>query len=668
MLILAALLAVLPPSPAPLLPLPREVRWGEGRLRLDSTATATTSGFHDRRLGRGIARTLAHLEQRIALPLADSAGGGAGGTLVVAVLGAGQPVQGPGEDESYTLDVTPAGARLTAPTVVGALRGLATLEQLVQADSAGFYLPAVHISDAPRFPWRGVLIDAGRHFVPPELIRRTLDGMAAVKLNVLHWHLSEDQGFRVESKRFPKLHELGSDGQYYTQQELRDLVAYARDRGIRVVPEFDMPGHATSWFVGYPEHASAPGPYAIERRFGVFPPAFDPTRESTYLFLEQFITEMAGIFPDPYWHIGGDEVMGKQWNENPRIAAYKRTHGMRTNEALQAYFNQRLSRILARHHRRMVGWDEILHEGIPAGTVVQSWRGTEYLGRAARQGLDGILSAPWYLDHIKTAEDHYLADPLPAGSTLTPEEARHVLGGEACMWAEHVNPETLESRLWPRLGAIAERLWSPADVRDVADLYRRLSPLSLQLERLGLTHEAHVGRMLRRLTNQRESPVLERLLRYAMPVSFGERSSLQRTTQLTPLTRLVDAARPDPWARVALRERATELVASEFRDQAALHDLRATFSQWMALPGEVEALLPTTPLAADGLPAARALAELGRLAQDVIDWRTGAVVAPDGWQASTHARLDELNKPQGLLRLAGIDAVRALVGPRSPSP
>ncbi len=261
---------------------------------------------------------------------------------MVSVTAAGQPVQGPDEDESYTLDVAPAGARLTAPTVVGALRGLATLEQLVQADSAGFYLPAVHISDAPRFPWRGVLIDAGRHFVPPELIRRTLDGMAAVKLNVLHWHLSEDQGFRVESKRFPKLHGLGSDGQYYTQQELRDLVAYARDRGIRVVPEFDMPGHSTSWFVGYPEHASAPGPYAIERRFGVFPPAFDPTRESTYLFLEQFITEMTGIFPDPYWHIGGDEVMGKQWNENPRIAAYKRTHGMRTNEALQAHFNQRL--------------------------------------------------------------------------------------------------------------------------------------------------------------------------------------------------------------------------------------------------------------------------------------------------------------------------------------
>ena len=182
-------------------------------------------------------------------------------------------------------------------------------------------MPAISIDDSPRFPWRGLMIDVSRHFIPLDVLKRNLDGMAAVKLNVFHWHLSDNQGFRVESKKFPKLHELGSDGLYYTQDEVRDLIAYARERGIRVVPEFDMPGHSTAWFVGYPELASGPGPYEIERKWGVFDPAMDPTREETYKFLDEFIGEMARLFPDQFFHIGGDEVNGKQWDANPKIQA-----------------------------------------------------------------------------------------------------------------------------------------------------------------------------------------------------------------------------------------------------------------------------------------------------------------------------------------------------------
>lgn len=660
MLPLLALLSLVPPQQqSALMPIPASVTYTDGRLRLDSSFTAATTSFRDERLERAIGRTLARLEHRIAQPLTRTIGAEAG-LLRVEVAGAGEAVQSLDENETYSLSVTPSGARLSAPTVVGALRGLATLEQLLSTDSAGFYLPAVTITDSPRFRWRGLLVDAGRHFMPPETIRRTLDGMALVKLNVLHWHLSEDQGFRVESHKYPRLHQLGSDGQYYTQTEIRGIVAYARDRGIRVVPEFDMPGHSTSWFVGYPAYASAIGPYTIERRFGVFEPAFDPTREETYQFIEGFITEMAGLFPDAYWHIGGDEVMGKHWNANPRILRFKREHGFKNNEALQAYFNQRLSGILTKVHRRMVGWDEILHPGLPEGTVIQSWRGTEYLGQAAKQGYSGILSAPYYIDHIQPTDEHYLADPLPAGHGLSADEVERVLGGEACMWAEHVNSETVDSRIWPRLAAIAERFWSPQSVRDVPDMYRRLSLVSIQLEGAGLGHEAHTYRMIRLLAGQRGVQPLHDLLAYAMPVTFGDRSRLQRTTQITPLSRLVDAARPDPWARSRMMRLAERIAAGPSNAAAEAAELDQIFAGWAALPAAVGGLAASFPLAADGDSAAAALARLGAIGREALGYLKGDG-APDAWKAATRAELDSLAKPQGLLRIVGTEAVRILI-------
>jgi hexosaminidase len=521
-------------------------------------------------------------------------------------------------------------------------------------------LPAVVIADRPRFPWRGLLLDTGRHFMPPEVIRRTLDGMALVKLNVLHWHLSDDQGFRVESRRYPRLHGLGSDSLYYTQDEIRALVTYARDRGIRIVPEFDMPAHSTSWFVGYPAHASAPGPYEIERRFGVFDPAFDPTREETYQFIESFVAEMVQLFPDPYWHIGGDEVTGKHWNQNPRILRFKRTRRIKDNDALHAYFNGRLSRILVKHHRRLVGWDEILHPDLAPGSVVQSWRGTEYLGRAAVQGLGAILSAPYYLDHMKTTDEYYLADPLPSGHGLTPEQAGRVLGAEACMWAEHVDATTVDSRIWPRMAALAERFWSPASVRDVDDMYRRLSPVSIQLEREGLTHEAHTYRMLRLLAGRRGIQPLHDLLAATMPATFSQRSRLQGTTQLTPLTRLVDAARPDPWVRSRLMRFAAAVAREPARPSPAREALARTFASWAPLASQVAALADSLPLARDGEPAALALGRLAELGSAALEHLMNGRPAAE-WQEEARTALDELANPHGLLRLAGVEAVRLLV-------
>jgi len=671
-----------PPAPATrthhLMPVPASLQWGSGRLRLDSSFTVAVRGYRDARLTSAVYRMVRRLEARLGVSLTHlpagavaRVGAGAaalvaaamespGATLVVEAQRPGQAVQSPTEDESYTLDVSATQAALRAPTVVGILRGIETFLQLVNGDGGGFFLPGVAIQDRPRFPWRGILIDVGRHFQPVEVIERNLDAMAAVKFNVLHWHLSEDQGFRVESRRFPKLHELGSDGLFYTQEQIREVVAYARGRGIRVVPEFDMPGHSTAWFVGYPEYASEPGPYAIERRFGVFDPTFDPTREETYRFIDRFIGEMAALFPDPYWHVGGDENSGVQWNENPRIQAFKAERGFARNEALQTYFNQRLLPILQKYRKQMVGWDEILQPGLPTTSLIQSWQGRASLDTAAHRGYSAILSSGYYLDHQRTGEYHYAVDPLPANSTLSPEEAGRILGGEACMWAEHVGPETIDSRLWPRAAAIAERLWSPREVQDVGDMYRRLAEVSRQMEELGLTHEAHTGRMLRRLAGGEERGALEALLEVAQPAYFGERSQLQRTTSLTPLTHLVDAARPDPLTRFRIGAMVDAFLADP-RRVAFRDDLVRMFSWWRGLAPRLEASAATSPLAAEALPAGQALGELGAAGLEAVEYLGRGAQPPEGWLARVTPVLDRADRPLGLLRLPFAPALRRLV-------
>jgi len=279
-----------------LMPVPASVKFQPERLAVDANFKVATRGHSDARLQAGIFRFLKRLEGRTVLTLAPGLAPDDQTTpLIIHCQGPGKDIPSVSENESYRIDITRRQAMLTAPTVVGALRGLETLLQLLDADRNGYYFPGVQIDDQPRFPWRGLLIDVARHFETIEVLKRNLDAMAAVKMNVFHWHLTEDQGFRVESKKFPKLHQLGSDGNYYTQEQVKEIIAYARDRGIRVVPEFDIPGHSTSWLVGHPELGSAPGPYTIERRPGIFEPALDPTREEVYKFLDTFLGEMAAL-------------------------------------------------------------------------------------------------------------------------------------------------------------------------------------------------------------------------------------------------------------------------------------------------------------------------------------------------------------------------------------
>jgi hexosaminidase len=653
---------VMAPGRLNLMPIPGSVEMRTGRLAITNTFSVATKDYTDDRLRAGIARMISRLAGRtvLTLPL-ELAADESDATLVVQCERAGDAIPSVAENESYSLEVTDKQARLVAPTVVGALRGLETLLQLLQGDRDGYYLPGIKVQDQPRFPWRGLLIDVGRHYEPMEVLKRNLDAMAAVKLNVLHWHLTEDQGFRVESKKFPKLHSMGSDGLYYTQDQVREIIAYARDRGIRVVPEFDIPGHATSWLVGYPELGSAPGPYKIERGAGIFEPALDPTREPTYRFLEGFLGEMATLFPDAYMHIGGDENEGKQWDRNPQIQAFMKEKGIKDNHALQAYFNQRVLKILQKHGKKMIGWEEILHPDLPKDAVIQSWRGPASLADAAKKGYNGILSAGYYIDLVFPASQHYLVDPIPENSTLSPEEAKHVLGGEATMWGEWVSPETIDSRIWPRTAAIAERLWSPRTVTDVDDMYRRLSVLSRQLEELGLTHEKNYQMLLRRLAGSAEIAPLRTLASVIEPVKEYHRYQMRPQTMLSPLTGLIDGTRPDS---ETARHFAT--IVDAFISDAPRFDLyRANINEalveWRTAGLALGPMIDHSPALQEARPLANNLSDIAEAGLEAMSHLAAGDAATTQWRDAQLAKLDEAAKPKAALEFVVISSVRELV-------
>jgi hexosaminidase len=655
--------------PGDVMPAPAESHFAPGRLPVTANFTFAITGHDDARLRDGLARALQQWEARTGLVLVHNASPNAtDATLVVDCGGPGQPVPSLGEDEAYTVDIDSNRATLRAATVVGALRGLETLLQLLQADAGGFFLPTVSIRDQPRFPWRGLLIDVSRHWQPVAVIKRNLDGMALVKLNVLHLHLTDNQGFRIESKTHPELAEQGSDGNYFTQDQMRDLIAYATARGIRVVPEFDLPGHTTSWVVSHPELASQPGPYQIERHWGVFDPVLDPTNEKTYALLDDFLGEMAALFPDTYIHIGGDENDGVQWNANPRLQAFIREHGLHDNAGLQTYFNQRVSAILARHGKRMIGWDEILQPGLPRDSIIQSWRGIDSLAAAAQQGYSGILSNGYYINLMHPAAEHYLNDPLPANTTLTPDQQKRILGGEATMWSEWVTPETIDSRIWPRTAAIAERLWSPRSVNDVADMYRRLAIVSARLDEAGLLHERNRDPMLRRLAGDGADraglQALKMFTHLIEPVKNYQRGAQQPDSmQFTPLTGLADCAQADSAeARVFAAE--VDLLLSTppriepGRAAALQHKLEA----WAAAGHCVAAILPAqSPRMHSAAPLGQALEDSSRAGLEALAALLSGQPKTEAWRTTQLAILAGAAEPHDATELAVLAPLQRLV-------
>jgi hexosaminidase len=658
-----------------LMPMPSSVQTKTGQLVIDTSFTVGIDGRTDALVQRSVGLFLDDLRRQTGMAPLDMKLTDAGqAKLVVHSQHENKRVQELGEDESYSLEINSAGAKLDAATPLGVMRGLQTFLQLVQTTAYGFAAPAIAIQDNPRFPWRGLMIDVGRHFIPLDVLKRNLDGMAAVKLNVFHWHLSDNQGFRVESKKFPKLQEMGSDDLYYTQDEVRDLIAYARERGIRVVPEFDMPGHSTAWFVGYPELASGPGPYEIERKWGVFDPAMDPTEERTYKFLDVFIGEMAALFPDQYFHIGGDEVNGKEWDANPKIQAFMRAHGFKTNQDLQAYFNTRVQKIVAKHGKTMVGWDEILRPDLPKDIVVQSWRGQDSLAAAAKLGYRGILSYGYYLDLMWPASRHYAVDPMSdAAANLTAEEKKQILGGEACMWSEYVSPENIDSRIWPRAAAIAERLWSPQGMTDANSMYQRLQQISRWLDGLGLTHNSSYEPMLRRIAGSDDISALRTFTDVVEPVKdyTREESAVVEATSLSPLNRVIDAARPESETARHFADLVNAIVAGT-ADAGAKQEVRTLLTAWRDNQNNLQALEDHSFLLKEIVPLSQDLSAVATTGLQAVDYIDRAERPPNAWAEQQFVLLDQAQKPKAQLLLMVAPSVQKLVeassGQKAPPP
>ncbi|MCX6151922.1 MAG: family 20 glycosylhydrolase [Ignavibacteriales bacterium] len=571
------------------------------------------------------------------------------------------------EDESYSLKVTSSKVELTSETDLGALRGLETLTQLLSSDEKGYWFPSVQIEDAPRFPWRGLMIDVSRHFMPVDVIKRNLDGLAALKLNVFHWHLSDDQGVRVESKVYPQIQKLCSDGNYFTQEQIKDIIKYAADRGIRVIPEFDVPGHSTAWFLAFPELASlpagqsgAPGPYKIERNWGVFDPTFNPTIEPTYEFFDKFFGEMAALFPDEYFHIGGDENNGKQWKENKSIQEFMKKNNIPDNHSLQAYFNNRILKILTKNGKKMIGWDEILHPQMPTNIVIQSWRGTEALIESAKKGYMGILSNGYYIDLIQPAEFHYLNDPIPSGSKLSDEEKKKILGGEVTQWAELVTPENVDSRIWPRTAAIAERLWSPENIKDVEDMYRRLDVISFQLEDLGLNHFKNQEMMLRRLTNNNDTSPLKTLVDVVEPVKIYTRHSQGvKYTQQSPYTRVVDASQPE--SNVARKFKKTVDAFLATKNVKYAEEIKHWLNLWKSNQDKLTQLIKLSPVLKEIEPMSVNLSKVSQTGLEAVESILSNKKVGGDWNSKNLKLLEVAKQPFGQVELMVTSAIEKLI-------
>jgi len=646
-----------------LMPVPANVVWKSAKFRVTKNFTVALTGKTDERLKSYVFRVMRRFEGRTIFEFSrEYSNDAANASLLIQTSSTGNAIPQLGDDESYTLEINEKQAKINAQTTVGAMRGLETFLQLLEADKDGFYFPSVTINDKPRFPWRGLMIDSARHFQPVEVLKRNLDAMAAVKLNVLHWHLTEDQGFRVETKKFPELHLQGSDGDFYTQEQIREIIKYAADRGIRVMPEFDMPGHATAWLVSHPEIGSGlPGQtYKIERQPGIFDPTLDPTNEKTYKLLEGFFAEMAQLFPDKYMHIGGDENEGKQWAANPNIQAFMKKNNIKDQHELQTYFNKRILKFLQKGGKIMMGWDEIFQPDLPKEVVIHSWRGQKALADAAKQGFTGVLSNGYYIDLMFPASQHYAVDPLPADTSLTAEEQKRILGGEATMWSEWVSPETIDSRIWSRMPAIAERFWSPREVNDVDDMYRRLETTSIRLEELGLTHRKNQAMLLRRLTNGQDITALQTLVSVIEPVKEYRRYQVRPQTMLSPLTGLIDASQADA---SGARE-FNKIVKKKKKNkdfQNALIPLSVFFANWKTSGILLEKQIENAPALMEAKQFAtdlQSLAEIGTEASDFI--RTGKKSSGD-WREAKLKILAEIANQKAGVEFQVVESMKVLV-------
>jgi hexosaminidase len=390
----------------------------------------------------------------------------------------------------------------------------------------------------------------------------------------------------------------------------------------------------------------------------------DPTREDTYKFLDKFLDEMTKLFPDQYVHIGGDEVDPKPWNTNPKIQDFMHTHGMKEPKDLQAYFNQRVEKILHKHHKTMMGWDEVLHPELPKSIVVQSWRGADSLATAAQQGYSTILSFGYYLDLMWPAARHYAMDPISgAAAALSPDQQRHILGGEACMWSEWIVGENIDSRVWPRNAAIAERLWSPAEQKDAASMYARMDDLSWRLQWLGLTHRSSLEMALRRMAGTDDVASLQTLVRVVEPVKDYTRMDSLKTVWdfRAPLNRLVDFVPPESDGGREFQEWVQTYVRSGYKDQLAAERIRSSLMAWKDNDSKLQPTLDRSSLTQELKPLSTNLSAVGSAGLFAMDCLEKASPSTEQWRAQQLAVVEGAKKPTADLLLTVAGPVQQLI-------
>lgn len=428
---------------------------------------------------------------------------------------------GPAGPEGYHLDVTPARITIRGATPAGIFYGIQTLRQLLppqifreaRADHVRWEVPAVTIDDAPRFAWRGAMLDVSRHFMPKEFVKKFIDLLALHKMNSFHWHLTDDQGWRLEIKRYPRLTEVGAwrretivgkpskdeaqntfdrerHGGFYTQDDVREIVAYARDRFINVVPEIEMPGHSQAAIAAYPELGNVDQPLEVSTIWGVHQNILN-AEDSTIRFMKDVLTEAMDLFPSTYIHIGGDEADKTQWRASPRVQERIRQLGLKDEAEMQSWFTRQIDDFLTAHGRRLLGWDEILEGGLAQGATVMSWRGVAG-GITAARAEHNVVMAPTthtYFDYYQSTDREseplaiggllpldtvYGFDPIP--TELSSAAARHILGAQGQIWTEYIRgPKQVEYMAFPRLAALAEVVWTAPARKDFSDFSVRLA-------------------------------------------------------------------------------------------------------------------------------------------------------------------------------------------------
>ena len=641
-------------------------------------------------------------------------------------------------DESYELNINKEELSIRADNPIGVNHALNTLSQLIFHSREEAKIPVLRIEDHPRFEWRGLMVDVSRHFISFGKLKEIIRSIALAKFNVLHLHLSDDQSFRVESKVFPLLHKKSSRGKYYTQDQVRELVVYANSLGVRVIPEFDMPAHVSSILTAYPELASISETVELKDGYGIFPNVLNPVNPVTYDFLEQFIEEMAQIFPDEYFHIGSDEVLFDQWVDNEEVSTFVQDNGLENLHQVHSYFILRVQEILKRNGKKMVAWDEALRQQVASGQpVIQVQRDHNILFESARSKINCILSKGWNLDHKLHSSELYEIDPLfnpneiviepdtnnwqiwdidiafndgdahgylflfgtginkegmlqikgkntiltnlaikkdqlsfnldigtgtmmaelnvdetilsgniemslfdlpvqgrligadnyngetlPAfkkNAPLSKEEEEHILGGEASIWTEWIDENNIQSRIWPNLAAVAEKLWSPVELaQDDKDFYRRQSLFSDYLLASNIDYNGNQKIFINEISQEASIVAVADFIEALEEVKYYERYTFNPQHNINrDLDLIADAVSPE-----SLVSQKFEMYVSELFLHGSSEENRAKIEsqleRWIPIYASIESIFKN-PKIKNTEVLALALSDLSKIAFHVMN-------------------------------------------------